>query len=426
MNGTKRAVIVICDSLRADLIGPDDTPFLLELGERGAWFTSHRSVFPSTTRASAASIATGCLPARHGLLGNTMALDEGDGLVCRSAGHPDFPDRMRRATGRTLHVPTLAERLRWHGEVSISCANVSPGAAYFQDPDGHGFVYHAAGSYGPGRKPVDDPASAALTKGLDGDRAMTERFCSEIVESRAPSLAIMWLSEPDYSGHHSPLGSPRHREAIRHADRCVRQVFETVRRLDPTGAEILFVTGSDHGMETVSDAIDLDGLLIAAGLKRGAGSGDVVVAPNGTAATLYFAEPDSELPARVARFLAAENWAGEVFSGEALSRVGLPADTEMRVAVTLRADDRINEHGIGGFCPIVQDPADNESKIGFGQHGGLGPNEQRPFLMIEGGGFARGRRRLPTSLIDIAPTVLRHLQMDHDDMDGTALPRDAV
>ena len=88
-------------------------------------------------------------------------------------------------------------------------------------------------------------------------------------------------------------------------------------------------------METVSDAIDLDGLLIAAGLKQGAGSGDVVVAPNGTAATLYFAEPDSELPARVARFLAAENWAGEVFSGEALSRVGLPADTAMRVAVTL-------------------------------------------------------------------------------------------
>src|ERR1044072_5422792 len=166
MNGTKRAVIVICDSLRADLIGPDDTPFLVELGERGAWFTAHRRVFPSTTRASAASIATGCRPARHGLLGNTMALDEGEGLVCRSAGHPDFPDRMRRATGRTLHVPTLAELLRRQDKVSVSCANVSPGAAYFQDPDGHGYVYHSAGSYGPGRQPIDDPASAALKKGL--------------------------------------------------------------------------------------------------------------------------------------------------------------------------------------------------------------------------------------------------------------------
>jgi hypothetical protein len=330
---------------------------------------------------------------------------------------------MRRATGRTLHVPTLAERLRRHGETSISCANVSPGAAYFQDPDGHGWVYHAAGSYGPGRRPVDDPASAALKKGLDGDRAMTDRFCAEIVEERAPSLAIMWLSEPDYTGHHSPLGSPQHRRAIAHADRCVRQVFETVRRLDPSGDEILFVTGSDHGMETVADAIDLDGLLIAAGLKEGPGSGDVVVAPNGTAATLYFAEPDGDLPRRASRFLAAENWVGEVFTGETLARVGLPTGTPMRVAVTLAADDRENEHGVRGFCPIVQDPADNESKIGFGQHGGLGPNEQRPFLLIDGGGFAPGKRRQPSSLTDIAPTVLRHLHMDHDDMDGTALPR---
>src|SRR3954469_19742638 len=123
MNETKRAVIVICDSLRADLIGPDDTPFLMELGERGAWFTSHRSVFPSTTRTSAASIATGCLPARHGLLGNTMALDEGEGLICLSVGKPDFRDRLHRATGRTLHMPTLAERVSRSGETAIAISN---------------------------------------------------------------------------------------------------------------------------------------------------------------------------------------------------------------------------------------------------------------------------------------------------------------
>jgi len=425
MSGERRAVIVICDSLRADLIGPEDSPFLVELGERAARFAAHRSVFPSTTRASAATIATGCLPARHGLLGNTMALDEGEGLVCRSAGHPDFPDRMRRATGRTLRVPTLAERLRWHGEMSISCANVSPGAAYFQDPDGHGWVYHSAGSYGPGRRPVDDPASAVLKKGLAGDRAMTERFCTEILEERAPSLAIMWLSEPDYTGHHSVLGSPEHRRAIAHADACVRQVFETVRRLDPSGEEILFITGSDHGMETVAHAVDLDALLVAAGLKEGAGSQDVVVAPNGTAATLYFRDPDGDLVPRVARFLQTENWVGEVFTGDALAGVGLPTDTAMRVALSLAADDRVNPHGVGGYCPIVQDPADNESKVGFGQHGGLGANEQRPFLIVEGGGFAPGVRRQPTSLIDIAPTVLRHLHMDHGDLDGRALPRGA-
>ena len=424
-SGLQRAVIVICDSLRADLIDRDATPFLAELRERAASFAAHRSVFPSTTRASAASIATGCRPARHGLLGNTMALDEGDGLVCHSAGAPDFRDRMRRATGRTLRVPTLAERLRWHGESSVSCANVSPGAAYFQDPDGHGWVYHAAGSFGPGRRPVDDPASAALNKGIAGDRAMTERFCGEILEERAPSLAILWLSEPDYTGHHSPLGSPEHRAAIAGADRLVRQVFETVRRLDPAGDDILFVTGSDHGMETVARSIDLTALLVAAGLKRSPDSRELVVAPNGTAATLYFAEPDSDLVPRVARFLAAENWAGEVFAGDRLAAVGLPTDTPMRIAVSLAAEDKLNPYGIAGYAPIVQDPADSESKIGFGQHGGLGPHEQRPFLIIEGGSFMPGVRRQPTSLVDIAPTVLRHLHMDHDDMDGHALPHSA-
>ena len=426
MRGERRAVIVICDSLRADLIGPEDTPFLCQLAGRAASFAKHRSVFPSTTRASAASIATGCRPARHRLLGNTMALDEGEGLVCRSAGHPDFPDRLRRTTGRTLHVPTMAERLRRHDEVSVSCANVSPGAAYFQDPDGHGFVYHAAGSYGPGRVPIDDPQSAALKKGILGDGAMTERFCGEIIEERAPALSILWLSEPDYSGHHSPLGSPTHRAAIAGADALVRRVFETVRRLDPSGDDILFVTGSDHGMESVTEAIDLDALLVAAGLKKGPGSREIVVAPNGTAATLYFAEPDGALPARVAQFLEGQEWAGEVFAGPALARVGLPTDGAMRVAVSLAGDGAANRHGVPGRAPIVFDPADTESKIGFGQHGGLGPHEQHPFLMIEGGGFMPGVRHAPSSLIDIAPTVMRHLRMDHDDMDGAALPLAAL
>ena len=422
-DGGRKAVIVICDSLRADLMTPADAPFLRELAGRASHFAAHRSVFPSTTRTSAATIVTGCRPARHGLLGNTMALDEGDGLVCRSAGAADFRDRLRRATGRTLRAPTLAERLRWHGEVAISFANVSAGAAYFQDPDGHGWVYHPAGSYGPGRRPLDDPPSRALQKGIAGDRAMTERFCREVLEERQPSLAILWLSEPDYTGHHTALGSPAHRRAIAAADACVRQVAETLGRLDPAGDDTLLVVGSDHGMETVDATIDLDALLVANGLKESADSGDVVVAPNGTAATLYFADREGGLVARTAEFLAGEDWVGQVLMGEALTAIGLPADTALRIAISLASDDRVNPHGVKGYGAIVRDRFDPADKTGCGQHGGLGANEQRPFLLIAGGGFVPGLRREPTSLVDIAPTVLRHLRMDHDDMDGRALPR---
>ena len=111
----KHAVVVICDGLRADMVVPELTPNLCALIGQGRHFTRHRSVFPPTTRTTSASIATGCLPVRHGLEGNCVAIDEDDGLVALNAGHPDFRDRLRKATGQTLRTPTLAERLKDHG-----------------------------------------------------------------------------------------------------------------------------------------------------------------------------------------------------------------------------------------------------------------------------------------------------------------------
>ena len=418
----KRAVIVICDSLRADLITPRDAPFLSEFGQRSARFANHASVFPSTTRTSAASIATGCLPARHGLLGNTMAIDEGEGLVCLSVGKPDFRDRLHRATGRTLHRPTLAERVSRAGGTAIAISNVSPGAAYFLDPDGFGWVYNPAGSFGPGRRPLPAEEGLAISKGADGDGVATERFCEEVLRGRAPAIALLWLSEPDYTGHHTPLGSPAHRRAIASADENVHRVAETVATLDPTGENILFVVGSDHGMETVAETIDLDGLLIEAGLKGGP---DIVGGRRRTqrhSALLYFADPAGALVGEVARFLETQDWVGRTFVGPDLAAAGLPTGSPMQIAVTLKPDDRTNPHGVPGHSHVVRDALEPKDATGFGQHGGLGRNEQSPFLFVSGGSFAPGPRHARSSLIDIAPTVLRHLGLPTTGMDGQPLP----
>jgi arylsulfatase A-like enzyme len=418
-----RAVIVICDSLRADLITGRDAPFLSEFGGRSARFTKHSSVFPSTTRTSAASIATGCLPAHHSLLGNTMALDEGDGLVCLSAGKPDFRDRLQLATGRTLHMPTLAERVSQAGKTAIAISNVSPGAAYFLDPDGYGWVYNPAGSFGPGRRQLPAEDGLAISKGAAGDDAATERFRHEVLRERAPAIALLWLSEPDYTGHHSPLGSPAHRAAIASADANVRRVAETVAALDPTGERILFIVGSDHGMETVDKTIDLDGLLIEAGLKRAQNSSEIVVAPNGSAALLYFADPAGALVEQVARFLETQDWVGRKFVGPDLAAVGLPTNSPMQLALTLKSDERANPHGVSGHSHIVRDSLEPKDVTGFGQHGGLGKHEQRPFLFVSGGGFAPGTYQGPSSLTNITPTVLRHLGLPSTGMDGQPLPQ---
>jgi hypothetical protein len=174
-------------------------------------------------------------------------------------------------------------------------------------------------------------------------------------------------------------------------------------------------------METVDETIDLDGLLIEAGLKAGPNSSDVVVAPNGTAALLYFADPAGPLVTRVARFLDAEDWVGRTFVGPGLAAAGLPTGSAAQIALTLRPDERANPHGVPGYSHVVRDALEPKDATGFGQHGGLGKNEQRPFLFVSGGGFAAGARQIRSSLVDIAPTVLQHLGLSSTGMDGQPL-----
>jgi arylsulfatase A-like enzyme len=194
-----------------------------------------------------------------------------------------------------------------------------------------------------------------------------------------------------------------------------------VATLDPTREDTLFIVGSDHGMETVGETIDLDSLLIEAGFKSASTSSEVVVAPNGTSALLYFADPAGPLVGRVARFLATQDWIGRTFVGPDLTSAGLPTGSPMQIAVTLKSDSRDNPHGVAGHSCVVRDALEPKDNTGFGQHGGLGKNEQSPFLFISGCGFAPGARDAPSSLIDIAPTVLRHLGLPATEMDGRDL-----
>ena len=267
---------------------------------------------------------------------------------------------------------------------------MSPGAAYFLDPDGFGWVYNPAGSFGSGRRPLPAEEGLAVSKGDVGDTAATERFCEEVLHDRAPAFALLWLSEPDYTGHHSPLGSPAHRRAIVSADTNVRRVADIVATLDSMGENILFVVGSDHGMETVDTTIDLDGLLIDAGLKSAPASSDVVVAPNGTSALLYFSDPAGPLIGQTARFLATQDWVGRIVVGPDLASAGLPTSSPMQIASRSKpttAPTRMACRATAMSCATSLGPKDMHRlrPAWRSRH-----NEQSPFLFVSGGGFTAG------------------------------------
>jgi hypothetical protein len=81
---------------------------------------------------------------------------KGTGFTVRDVGKPDFRDHLRRATGATLKVPTLAERTAAAGGF-IGLLQRLAGRRVFLDPDNHGHVYHRAGSFRAGRSQRRDP-----------------------------------------------------------------------------------------------------------------------------------------------------------------------------------------------------------------------------------------------------------------------------
>ena len=418
----RRVVALVLDGLRRDFVRPDLTPNLVALKARGAWCDSHRSVFPSVTRVVSSCIATGCLPARHGLAGNVVALLNGDDFELYDVGKPEFLDHKQRLTGEILAKPTLAEWLAEVGGVVVF-NNVSPGAAYVQDPLGHGHVYHRAGSYGLGRSPIDGADALKVGGDLAGDRITVDRFVAEVVNERKPALALAWLGHPDTTQHEHPLGSPEHLAGLRTADTHAGLVIAAVDAARAAGDDVLLVVGSDHGHQTVVGIIDIAGELVAAGLKAAPDSADVVVAPNGTAALIYVDARHADRTEAIGAFLDAQSWAGLVIRPAEFATCGIPQGGGLAFAIAMAADDEgTNAFGVPGLSLAAKPMEGKEDRFGCGQHGGLGRFEQSPFLILDGAGFSAGRIITePTSPVDIAPTILTHLGQCADALDGRPL-----
>lgn len=418
-----RAVILICDGHRNDFVRADTCPDIVRFAARSRRFLNHRAIFPSATRASAAAVATGCWPANHGLHGNTMGLPDGGGVRVHDVGDPAFVNKLRDAFGRTLKVPTLAERLADHGGAVIA-SNVSPGAAYFQDPDNFGHVVHRAGSFGPGGRVLGPDEAPVVSHDGPGDEALGEWFCTEVLGRRRPRLAVLWLANPDQGMHAGPLGSRVHLDAIATADRVFARVEAAVESLRAEGEDILFLVGSDHGQETVRERVSVAARLVEAGLKDGPDSDDVAVAPQGGSGLIYVApRAEARIPAILA-FLRAQPWIGEVFHGAEMLHIGQRPENGLHIAFSMARSAEPNEFGVPGQITICVSDEKPGKPEGFGSHGGLGDFERHPFLIVNGGGFAPGTvEHGVTRLIDIAPTILRHLGLPRDGMDGLALPQ---
>ena len=413
----RRAILIVCDGLGTEWISPVLTPTLAALQANHRTAADHHAVFPSVTRVSAASIATGCYPGRHGLEGNQMALVEEGRLVVHNAGAASFRDTMRRVTGKTLHVPTLAERLAPHGG-QIAYSNVSAGAAYFLDPDHFGIVRHRSGSFGVGGAVLTGDAHLAVSHDLDGDIATARRFCDEVVPSADFALAVLWLANPDLTTHYDPLGSPAHLNALRVTDGLVAKVIEAIGE-EEDRFDTLVVIGSDHGHETIGRSVHIGRWLSENGLADEVADGRVAVASQGTSALLYAHEAVRPAVECVFPAMRREPWVGEILTGADLAATGL-SGASLFAAIDTSRRAETNDYGVVGTRWLVED-GEGKPAIGCGHHGGLGASETRPFLTLVHPEYGQGPIERRTSLVDIAPTILDFLGLPVDRLDGTPI-----
>jgi len=413
----KRVVIVICDGLRADMVNQENTPNLMRIGRAGTHFLSHGGVFPSTTRTTAASIGTGCLPGRHGLEGNAVALDLGEGLQVFSVGPPGFRDKLHEAKGRTLKVATMSERVKEVGGAVIY-ANASPGAGIFLDPDWYGYGIHRDMATGPGRKTLPPHACGHDTA---GDAEMTKRFIDDVLGKQKPAVALLWQCEPDNTQHGVSMGSPAHLDAVRSADAQAGRIFDNLKHDIDTG-DVLFMVASDHGHETIGKIVDLEDILVNAGLKDGPGSSDVAIAPQGLSATIFLSDEAKGRRSTIAEIFRSHDSVGGVYVGDEIAELGLDPEGGIDIVVVGKDTDLPSDDGVPGTSVAFQGDIKISNNVGCGQHGGLGKYEQSPFLFCVGSGFEAGsERKEKTSAIDIAPTAMCHLGLEDGDMDGRPL-----
>ena len=416
-----RAVLVVVDGLRGDHVNEALTPSLHRLATSARWYPGHRSVFPSATRVNSASLATGCFPGSHGLHGNVVALDEGDGLVPVPVGPATFRERLRRATGRTLRRPTLSERLREHGGAG-SWLNSSPGAAHMQDPDGHGLLLHRSGSHRPGFEPVEGPEHLDVTYDAAGDRETTRRFCAALDAPGGFALHTLWICEPDHSQHLMELGSDEHRALLRGADANVADIAAAVGRMRDRGEAVLLVVCSDHGHETTDRIIPVEALMIDAGLKADTESSDVVIASSGMGALVYLSDGASSRRDDIAGWLEGQAWCGPVFAGAALAEVGHREDGGLAIAFSMARRDAPNRFGVPGISHVAGCRFSSIDAPGRGQHGGLGRYETNAMLIVDDGSGDARRIETQTSAVDVAPTILDFLGVPYDGADGRPVP----
>ena len=426
-----KALVAVFDGLQPAQVNEELMPNLAAFAASGVTFANHHAVFPSVTRANAASMVTGCTPGGHGISANTLLVPEYDPNNPMPALEPQL-DQLARKTRRVLLAPTLAQILARHGQEYVAIGVGTSGNAYLHNP--------AAGTWGGATIHPD----FALPRALHGEMvsrfgpwpaearpntprmAHAVRLLTEyILPERNPSVALIWSSEPDKSQHDSGVGTEASNRAVAEAD---AQFGNILRWLDNTGrtGETNVIVVSDHGYSTIGETVNVESLTREEGFPVGGEPGGVVVANNGGAALFYASPWNRDTVISVVAWLMGQPWCGNLTVAERVGHIPgtLPAslvgNEGLRVpdvAMSFRWSPIANAAGYAGTI------FSTGGTPGQGQHGSMSRSELHNVMFARGPDFKDNLVvNAPSGNFDLTPTILGLLGLPREEgMDGRVL-----
>ncbi|HYI23806.1 MAG TPA: alkaline phosphatase family protein, partial [Thermomicrobiales bacterium] len=418
-----RVVIVGADGLRPDLFDPDLMPNAAALIAGGTWFADHHAVYPSHTRVNASSLATGTSPGRHGIVANTMLVEDARDDHIIDTGQYEHLDALAASQGRAQLVTSLSDILAARGERLAVAGTGSAGSNVLWTFNQRGRIVNPSSAFGIADLydlrdklgPVPDRAATSADRSAYATSAVTDLYLPD------PSIRVMtlWLAEPDSALHRYGLGSPESIAAMRDVDFRIGEVVATLDRLgirDQTDIVVI----SDHGHSTVRTHRTLREYLADARRDLGGHLPDLA-----TASDFIYAMPGSTEPtvaqlAPLVEWLDAQPWV-DVMAGGLDGTARLPGVIPLRalwngetnarrplLAVSPSWSEAVNEFGVPGTVSALTTQSALRSS-----HGSLSPYEMHATLVASGPSFREGMvSTTPTSAMDLVPTILSIFGID--------------
>jgi predicted AlkP superfamily pyrophosphatase or phosphodiesterase len=436
----RHVVVVVWDGMRPDFVTEANTPALWKLAQEGVTFKQHHSVYITATNVNGTAMATGVFPNRNGILANREfrpaidprnVFDIADSAIIKKADEV--------TGGKYVAAPTIAEVVRAASRKTAvagtkSAVFLHDRHAEWTDASFKNSIKFAAAPMPPALRDETlrllGPFLTGLGKTSDERNRYATRALTEVMwRDELPAFSLLWLSDPDQAEHDTAPGSEACVAAVRNSDRNLALLLDALEKKKWRESTDVFVV-SDHGFSTVERAIDFTAELRKAGFDATASfretpkRGQIITAGNAGTILFYVIEHDREVVARLVECLQRSDFAGVIFAREKfegtfpLEAVRANTADAPDVMVSLRWNKKSNSFGVAGH--II---ADNARPAGQGTHATLSEFDVHNMLIATGPDFReRIALTLPSSNLDLAPTILRLLGLEPPQkLDGRVL-----